>query len=55
MRRAVNILFVKFLFAPTEPVKVDNANLMGQDSVALKNEAQQKSCYYGHVALESKA
>lgn len=54
MGREVNILFLKFLFAPTKPVKVENVNLMGQGSVALRNKAKQKGGYYWHIALESK-
>ena len=56
MGREVSVLFVKSLLAATEPVKVENANLMRQDNMALgEKKAKQKNCCYGHIALESKA
>lgn len=38
MGREVSVLFVKSLLAATEPVKVENANLMRQDNIALGGE-----------------
>ena len=56
MGREVSVLFVKSLLAATEPVKVENANLMRQDNMALgEKKAKQKNCCYGHIALQSKA
>lgn len=56
MGREVSVLFVKSLLAATEPVKVENANLMRQDNMAVGGrKAKQKICCYGHIALESKA
>lgn len=56
MGREVSVLFVKSLLAATEPVKVEDANLMRQENVALGGKkAKQKNCCYGYIALESKA
>lgn len=38
MGREVSVLFVKSLLAATEPVKVENANLMRQDNMAVGRE-----------------
>lgn len=46
-----SVYCLKFLLVPTQPVKVKNVNLMGQDDVALKNKVKQKQ-YYWHIALE---
>lgn len=41
MGREVSVLFVKSLLAATEPVTVENANLMRQDNMAVGGEKKQ--------------